>query len=111
MRTLRIEFLSFLALAVSAAAFANEFGDLPQVREITRGQAGDIVTFIERRAECNHWGGEEGDNDKERAEHISQAVEKVRCGSLDADQQALERKYKDNRGVLDAIGKANALAL
>ncbi len=104
--------MSFLALAVSAAAVANEFGDLPQVKEITSGQPGDVVAFIERRAECNHWAGEEGGSyEKERAEQISQAVEKARCGSLDSDQQALERKYKDNKGVLDAIGKANALAL
>jgi hypothetical protein len=80
MRYLPIECLSFLALAVSAPAVANEFGDLPQVREITSGQPRDVVAFIERRAECNHWSGEEGDTyDKARAEQISQAVTRARC--------------------------------
>jgi hypothetical protein len=102
--------LSLLALVVSAAAFANEFGNLPQVKEITNGQPEDVAVFIERMVECNHWGGEEP-YDNERAEQIRTAVEKARCGSLDSEEQALERKYKGNRKVLDAIGKAKELVI
>jgi hypothetical protein len=32
---------------------------MPQVKEITNGQPEDVVAFIERMVECNHWGGEE----------------------------------------------------
>jgi hypothetical protein len=37
------------------------------------------------------------------------AVEKARCDSLDSEQQALERKYKGNKKILDAVGKAKEL--
>jgi hypothetical protein len=108
MKTPRIVFSSFLALVVLVAAFANEFGNMPQVKEITNGQPEDVVAFIERMVECNHWGGEEP-YDKERTEHIRKAVEKARCDSLDSEEQALKRKYKGNKKVLDAIGKAKEL--
>jgi hypothetical protein len=98
MKTVRIVFSSFLALVVLVAAFANEFGNMPQVKVITNGQPEDVVAFIERMVECNHWGGEEP-YDKERAEQIRQAVEKARCDSLDSEEQALERKYKGNKKI------------
>ncbi len=105
-------FFSFLALVVSDAAFANEFGNLPQVKEVASGQPKDVVALVERIAECNHWSGEEGDPyDRERAEQIRQAVEKARCDSLDSDEQALERKYKANKTILDAMEKAKQLVL
>ena len=47
---------------------------MPQVKEITNGQPEDVVAFIERMVECNHWGGEEP-YDKERGEQIRKAVE------------------------------------
>jgi hypothetical protein len=78
------------------------------VKEITNGQPEDVVAFIERMVERNHWGGEEP-YDKERAEQIRKAVEKARCDSLDSEEQALKRKYKGNKKVLDAIGKAKEL--
>jgi hypothetical protein len=81
---------------------------MPQVKEITNGQPEDVVAFIERMVERNHWGGEEP-YDKERAEQIRKAVEKARCDSLDSEEQALKRKYKGNKKVLDAIGKAKEL--
>ena len=102
--------LAFFAIAVSDGAFASEFGNLPQVKEITRGQPKDVVAFIERVAECNHWSGEEP-FDKARAEWIRKAVTKARCGSLDSDEQAIERKYKGNNKVLDAIARAKKLEL
>ena len=108
MKTPRIVFSSFLALVVLVAAFANEFGNMPQVKEITNGQPEDVVAFIERMVECNHWGDEEP-YDKERAKQIRKAVEKARCDSLDSEEQALEWKYKGNKKVLDAIGKAKEL--
>jgi hypothetical protein len=101
-------FSSFFALVVLVAAFANEFGNMPQVKEITNGQPEDVVAFIERMVERNHWGGEEP-YDKERAEQVRKAVDKARCDSLDSEEQALKRKYKGNKKVLDAIGKAKEL--
>ena len=60
--------------------------------------------------ECNHWGGEEP-YDKERAEQIRKAVTRARCGTLDSDEQAMGRKYKGNKKVLDAIERARKLEL
>jgi hypothetical protein len=110
MKTLSIGFLCFLALVVSVAALANEFGNPPPVKEITSGQPKDVVALIERIAQCNHWSDEEP-YDKERAEWIKKAVERARCGSLGSDEQALERKYKGNKKVLEAIAKAKELVL
>ena len=107
---MQIGFLSFLAFVASAAASANEFGDLPPVKEITNGQPEDVVAFIERIVECNHWSGEEP-YDNERAEQIRKAVEKARCDSLDSDEQALERTYKGNKKVFEAIERAKKLVI
>ncbi len=104
----RIEFLSLLALVVSGAVFANEIGNLPQVKKITTGQPKDVVALIERIAECNHWSDEEP-YDKERAEWIKKAIERVRCGNLDSDERVMEQKYKGNKKILEAIKKATKL--
>ena len=109
-KVLRIGVLSFLGLGISVRAIANEFGSLPQVKEITRGQPQDVAALIERITECNHW-SDEDPYDKERAEQIRKAVTKARCGGLDSDEQAIERKYKGNNKVLDAIGRAKRLEL
>jgi hypothetical protein len=110
MKTLWIGFLSLLALVFSTAVFANEFSSLPQVKEITRGQPKDVVALIERIAECNHWSDEEP-YDKERAEWIRKALERARCGGLDSDEQALERKRKGNKKALEAIENAKRLVM
>ena len=101
---------SLLALVVSTAASANEFGNLPQVKKITNGQPEDVVALIERIVECNHWGGEEP-YDKERTEWIKKAVERARCGSLNSEEQTMERKYIGNKKVLEAIKKATKLMM
>jgi hypothetical protein len=66
--------------------------------------------LIERIAECNHW-SDEDPYDKERAEQIRKAVTRARCGTLDADERTMGRKYKGNKKVLDAIEKAKKLEL
>jgi hypothetical protein len=101
---------SLLALVVSTAASANEFGNLPQVKKITNGQPEDVVALIERIVECNHWGGEVP-YDKERAEWIKEAVERARCANLDSAEQTMERKYIGNKKVLKAIKKATKLMM
>ena len=64
----------------------------------------DIAAYAERRAECEHWGGEEP-YDKDRLAEINRAVRELRCSRLDADRRALARKYakrKDWVRLLDA---------
>ena len=107
---MRIGFLSLLAFVASTAASANEFGNLPQVKEIANGQPEDVAALIERIVECNHWGGEEP-YDNERAEQIRNAVEKARCDSLDSDERGLQQTYKGNSKVFEATGKAKELVM
>ena len=104
----QIGFLSFIVLLLSAAACANEVRNLPQVKKITDGQPEEVIAFIERMVECNHWAGEDP-YDKERAEQIRKAIENARCDSLASEKKVLELKYKENKKVLDAIGKAKVL--
>ena len=85
MKSLQIGLLAFLGLALWNAAFANEFGKPPEVRQITDGQPEDVPAFIERTVECNHWGGEEP-YDKERAAQIRTAVERAQCDHLTSDE-------------------------
>jgi hypothetical protein len=42
-------------LTAGAQQSANEFGNLPQVKQITSGQPRDVAEFIERVVGCNHW--------------------------------------------------------
>ncbi len=52
----------------------------------------EIGAYAERRAECEHWGGEEP-YDKARLAQINRAVRDLRCERLDADRRALAWKY------------------
>jgi hypothetical protein len=101
---------SLLAFVLSATAFANEISNLPQVKKIANGQPEDVVEFIERTVECNHWAGEEP-YDKERAEQIRNAIKNARCDGLVSKEQVLKLKYKKDKNVLDAIRKAKDLKI
>jgi hypothetical protein len=105
MRMMRVFLLAFV---LSATAFANEISNLPQVKKIANGQPEDVVEFIERTVDCNHWAGEEP-YDNERAEQIGKAIKNARCDGLVSEEQALELKYKRDKNVLDAIRKAKEL--
>ena len=92
----------YLPSGVNTAPFC------PQVKKIANGQPEDVVEFIERTVECNHWAGEEP-YDRERAEQITKAIKNARCDGLVSEEQALKLKYKKDRNILDAIKKAKDL--
>jgi hypothetical protein len=52
----------------------------------------EIGAYAERRAECEHWGGEEP-YDKARGRQIAAAVRALRCERLEADGRVLRKKY------------------
>lgn len=62
----------------------------------------EVAAFIERRAGCNHFQGEEP-YDRQRAEEIGRALRELRCASIDADEQALRRTYRDQPAVLQLL--------
>ena len=57
-----------------------------------------VRDLIERRAGCNHWGGEEG-YDAERARQIADAVRELRCNRIEFDERRIKRKYAKSRRV------------
>jgi hypothetical protein len=59
----------------------------------------DIGSYAERRAECEHWGGEEP-YDKARGREIAAAVRVLRCERLDADGRVLRKKYAGRPGLV-----------
>jgi hypothetical protein len=65
----------------------------------------DIAAYVQRRMQCNHWGGEEA-YDKARRGEINRAVAKLNCGALDADERALARRYRHAPAQLGQIRAA-----
>ena len=61
-----------------------------------------VAAFIERRAGCNHFWGEEP-YDRARAQQIDAALRKLRCNRLAADERALRRTYRRQPTVLVLI--------
>lgn len=58
-----------------------------------RGAPPAVRAFLERRAQCNHWGGEEP-YDAERAAEIAAAVHKLRCDRIEADERRIRQTLR-----------------
>ncbi len=65
----------------------------------------DVRDFLKRIQDCQHWAGEEGYDAARRAE-INAAYTKLRCAALDADEQALKRRYDNNPALLKTLDAA-----
>lgn len=87
---------------VPAAAFA---GDWETVEALAAKAPADVAAAVERRLECNHWAGEEP-YDAERAQEIADAVARLDCGALDADETVLLTKYAGRDDVQELIEMA-----
>jgi len=61
-----------------------------------------VVAFIERRADCNHFLGEEP-YDKEREAELNRTIRELRCDRIDRDEQTLRRAYAKNRVILSLL--------
>lgn len=64
----------------------------------------DVLDFVKRRTDCNHWAGEEGYDAARRAE-INAAYTKLRCATLQADEVALKTRYSGNASVQQLLGR------
>ncbi len=62
---------------------------------------GDVASFAERYANCEHFLGEEP-YDAERAKELAQAVEEL-CTGIDAQLDALRQRYRDDAAVTQAL--------
>jgi hypothetical protein len=61
-----------------------------------------IGAFMERRAECEHWSGEEP-YDGARADQIGRAEAELACDRLAPDGRALQRQYRRRPTVLRVL--------
>jgi hypothetical protein len=91
-----ISALLLLAAPALAADYETEFA------ELTHGLPVEIRDFIDRRANCNHWLGEEPYDD-ERKEEIAAALMVLRCNYLRKDEHMLRRRYMRNEKALKAL--------
>jgi hypothetical protein len=98
MRLLRICALALIGLCVSAKA--TPYDD--KLAALTHGLPKDIRDFIDRRANCNHWAGEDA-YDTERRAQIEAATNQLGCGHLEKDEVALGRRYSKNGRALRAL--------
>ncbi len=61
-----------------------------------------VATFIERRANCNHFAGEEP-YDAERAAYLNKTIRELKCRRLSRDERRLARAYRDRPEILQLL--------
>jgi len=86
-------------LAAPVVLLAASVSSPDDVRERVERAPKEVAAFIERRANCNHFLGEER-YDRERAAYIDRAVRKLRCHRLEQDESRLRRAYRDDPAIL-----------
>jgi len=62
----------------------------------------DVEALLDRRVQCEHWAGEEP-YDGPRARKIEEAVQRLRCDSLETDESRIRLRYKRNPLVIKAL--------
>ena len=86
------------ALALAALLFAQQ-GDEAALRARVAAQPPAIQSFIARRANCNHWGGEEP-YDEPRRREIERAVRDLGCATLRGEEIFLRRYFANRPEIL-----------
>lgn len=67
-----------------------------------------VAAFIERRAGCNHFLGEEP-YDAERAAELKRTIRELRCARIERDERRLERTYRDRPDILRLLKETEDL--
>jgi hypothetical protein len=62
----------------------------------------DIQAFLDRRAGCDHWAGEEP-YDAARRREIESALTDLKCARIERDEAKLRTRYARDTRLLDAI--------
>ena len=80
------------------------------VRTLTKGAPRQVAAFIERRAYCNHFLGEEP-YDAERATELARTLRELRCSRIDRDERILRRAYRNSPATIRLLDEtADALS-
>jgi hypothetical protein len=61
-----------------------------------------VAMFIERRANCNHFTGEEP-YDPERAAYLRKTIGELKCARIPRDERRLARTYRNRPEVLQLL--------
>lgn len=78
------------------------------LRDRVNAQPRRVIAFVERRADCNHWGGEEP-YDAERRREIEKNVRDLRCLTVDRDERRLRKRYRNVAAVLGILDETAEL--
>jgi len=90
-----------LAVTMLAAQLTYPMFDVGANRRLTKAPR-EIGDFLERRAECEHWAGEEP-YDKARGREIARAETELRCDKVDVDEAGLRRRHRGQPAVLKLL--------
>jgi hypothetical protein len=94
-----------LALILSLSPADDPWKSLrPRVESAPRR----VAKFIERRAGCNHFLGEEP-YDAERSAELGKALRDLRCERVDRDGRRLTRAYSGRPEILQLLKDSEAL--
>ena len=95
-------------MLVVLALLLTAQGEGAALRARVAAQPAAIRRYVERRAMCNHWGGEEP-YDAERRRQIARAVRGLRCTRIDRDEALLRRRYAASAATIAVIDEAAEL--
>ena len=90
-----------IAAAVLAAQLAYPMFDVATNHRLAKAPSA-VGALIERKAECEHWAGEDP-YDKARRREIEQAVTALHCDRIDSDEAGLRRRYRASPAVLKLL--------
>jgi hypothetical protein len=74
-------------------------GEAPTLRQRLAAMPRPVAKFVERRADCNHWTGEEPYDAPRRAE-IERAIRDLRCARIEEDELLIRRRYRGNAAAI-----------
>jgi hypothetical protein len=94
--------LVLAALLVSIGAVAWAADPMAAYNAARASAPADVAAYMERRVRCWHWSGEEP-YDADRRKQIDDAMTKLKCDTIDADDAALRRKYAGSPSALAAL--------
>lgn len=94
-------------MTITNISFADYKDDLDAMRN---DMPSDVVEYIERRVDCNHWMGEYA-YDSGRKLEIDVAVKELKCDDLLKQEKHLSKKYRKNTKVIESIKAAREYVL
>lgn len=74
------------------------------ILEVARSVQPDVLEWVSRRRHCNDWQGLTVDDDS-RVE-IAEALDRLQCAALDADEAALRTAHADEASTLALLNRA-----